>query len=102
MEANATVECDASLSCKGESASTATAPNCEAELEPPECERIIRFARLLRRATELFEDEGAARDWLKAPAFAFNGECPLSFADTEVGAREVEALLGRIGHGVFS
>ncbi len=71
-------------------------------LEPPECERIIRFARLLRRATELFEDEGAARDWLKAPAFAFNGECPLSFADTEVGAREVEALLGRIGHGVFS
>ncbi|MGB6222706.1 type II RES/Xre toxin-antitoxin system antitoxin [Haloferula sp.] len=71
-------------------------------LEPPESEKLIRFARLLTRATEVLEDEGAARDWLKTPAVAFEGESPLSFADTEIGAREVEYLLGRLEHGVFS
>lgn len=71
-------------------------------LESPESERIVRFARLLGRAVEVFEDEAAAREWLKSPAVAFSGESPLSFADTEVGAREVEALLGRLEHGVFS
>jgi putative toxin-antitoxin system antitoxin component (TIGR02293 family) len=71
-------------------------------LESPESERIVRFARLLARATEVFEGEEAAREWLKSPAVAFSGESPLSFADTEVGAREVEALLGRLEHGVFS
>lgn len=71
-------------------------------LEPPESEKLIRFARLLTRATEVLEEEGAARDWLKTPAVAFGGESPLSFADTEIGAREVEYLLGRLEHGVFS
>jgi len=71
-------------------------------LESPESERIVRFARLLGQATELFGDEAAAREWLKSPALAFGGESPLSFADTEVGAREVEALLGRLEYGVFS
>ena len=71
-------------------------------LEMPESERLVRFARLLRRATEVFSKEEAARDWLKSPAVAFSGESPLSFADTEIGAREVEYLLGRIEHGVFS
>lgn len=71
-------------------------------LEMPESERLVRFARLLHRATEVFEREAAARDWLRSPAVAFSGETPLSFADTEVGAREVEYLLGRLEHGVFS
>ncbi|MFC7336759.1 antitoxin Xre-like helix-turn-helix domain-containing protein [Haloferula chungangensis] len=71
-------------------------------LESPESEKLIRFARLLRRATEVLEEEDAAREWLKTPAVAFAGESPLSFADTEIGAREVEYLLGRLEHGVFS
>jgi len=71
-------------------------------LESPESEKLVRFARLLSRATEVFEDEAAAREWLKAPAVAFGGETPLTFADTEIGAREVEYLLGRLEHGVFS
>ncbi len=71
-------------------------------LEAPESEKLVRFARLLSRAGEVFESEDAAREWLKSPAYAFGGESPLSFADTEIGAREVEALLGRLEHGVFS
>ena len=65
-------------------------------------DRLVRFARLLIRASEALGGELAARSWLAAPALAFHGECPLDFADTEIGAREVEALLGRIEHGVFS
>jgi uncharacterized protein (DUF2384 family) len=30
------------------------------------------------------------------------GKTPLEYADTEPGAREVEDLLGRLEHGVFS
>lgn len=71
-------------------------------LEPPESERIVRFGRLMGRAVEVLGDEPAAREWLKSPAVAFGGETPLSFADTEVGAREVEYLLGRLEHGVFA
>jgi len=65
-------------------------------------DRLVRYARLLSRAEAVFERADSARRWLSAPAMAFHGECPLDFADTEVGAREVEALLGRIEHGVFS
>jgi uncharacterized protein (DUF2384 family) len=42
-----------------------------------------------------------ARKTVAVLAIAFHGECPLDFADTEIGAREVEVLLGRIEHGVF-
>ncbi|MEK7954285.1 type II RES/Xre toxin-antitoxin system antitoxin [Luteolibacter soli] len=65
-------------------------------------DRLVRYARLLGRAEVALGGVESARSWLAAPALAFHGECPLDFADTEVGAREVEALLGRIEHGVFS
>lgn len=71
-------------------------------LDRSESDRLVRFARLFSRASEALGSEDAARSWLVAPARAFDGELPLDFADTEVGAREVEALLGRIEHGVFS
>ena len=71
-------------------------------LETPESERVVRFARLFGRAVELFESPEAAREWLKSPARGCGGETPLSYSDTEYGAREVEDLMGRIEHGVFS
>jgi putative toxin-antitoxin system antitoxin component (TIGR02293 family) len=71
-------------------------------LEMPESERLIRIGRLLARATEVLEREKAAREWLRTPAVAFRGETPLAYSDTEIGAREVEYLLGRLEHGVFS
>lgn len=66
-------------------------------------DRVLRFARLFRLATELHDgDEAAARLWLSKPARALDGETPLDHADTEVGAREVENLIGRLEHGVYS
>ncbi len=71
-------------------------------LETPESERVVRFARLFGQCLEIFESKGAAREWLKTLNPGTAGESPLSYADTEFGAREVENLLGRIDHGVFS
>ncbi|MCB1134288.1 MAG: DUF2384 domain-containing protein [Verrucomicrobiae bacterium] len=71
-------------------------------LDRTESDRLVRYARLFSRASEALGGEDGARSWLSSPAHAFGGELPLDFADTEVGAREVEALLGRIEHGVFS
>jgi putative toxin-antitoxin system antitoxin component (TIGR02293 family) len=71
-------------------------------LDRTESDRLIRFARLFSRASEALGGTAGACSWLNAPAIAFGGEHPLDFADTEIGAREVEALLGRIEHGVFS
>lgn len=65
-------------------------------------ERVVRFARLFAIAEDVFEDQTAARDWLNRPAKALGGEKPIDYADTEIGAREVENLLGRIEHGVFA
>jgi len=71
-------------------------------LDRTESDRLVRYARILNAAFGLFESYEKAANWLKRPAIAFHGETPLDYADTEIGAREVEALIGRIEHGVFS
>lgn len=66
-------------------------------------DRLLRLARLFQLATALHDgDEEAARAWLRKPARALDGETPLDHADTEVGAREVENLIGRLEHGVYT
>ena len=72
------------------------------KLGSPESERVVRFARLMGRAVEVLESENNARQWLRSPQFGLGGAVPLEYATTEVGAREVEDLLGRIEYGVYS
>jgi putative toxin-antitoxin system antitoxin component (TIGR02293 family) len=71
-------------------------------LQPAVSDRVVRFARLLGKAGEIFGDKEDAKKWLNSPQFGLGGAVPLDFARTEVGAREVENLLGRIEHGVYS
>lgn len=75
----------------------------EGRLRPDESDRLWRLARIFDAAVDLFEgDICAARQWLLAPQPALGGETALEFASTEVGSREVENLIGRLEHGVFS
>ncbi len=74
----------------------------EGKLSPAESDRLVRFARLMGRAAEVMESEENARQWLGSPQFGLGGAVPIEFAQSEVGAREVEDLLGRIEHGVYS
>jgi len=67
-----------------------------------ESAKLLRLARVLRRATEVFEKSEAAVDWLKRPNRALGGERPLDLLDTEIGGESVLDVLGRIEHGVFS
>jgi len=67
-----------------------------------ESERIYRIAKIYDRAVEVFCDEEMGRRWLKEPAWALGDIPPLEFAETELGAQEVDDLLGRIEHGVFT
>ena len=67
-----------------------------------ESERIYRIARLYDRAVEVFGDKKMGRKWLKDPAWALGDITPLELAETELGAQEVDDLLGRIEHGVFT
>jgi putative toxin-antitoxin system antitoxin component (TIGR02293 family) len=71
-------------------------------LDTSESDRVVRFARLLGKAVAVLESAGHARQWLSSPQFGLGGVIPLEYARTEVGAREVENLLGRIEHGVYS
>lgn len=67
-----------------------------------ESERLVRIGLLVVRAVEVMDTLENARAWLMAAARALGGETPLQYASTEPGAREVELLLGRLEHGVFS
>ena len=74
----------------------------EGRLKTDESERVLRLGLLLDRAEEVLGGLEAARAWLAMPNQALGDCAPLEYANTEPGAREVEALLGRIEHGVFS
>ena len=71
-------------------------------LSPDESDKVMRLSRLLEHATNVFGDVEKARAWLKFPQRGLGGAVPLDYAETEVGAREVDNLLGRIDYGVYS
>lgn len=73
------------------------------KLEPDESDRLLRVSRVFGQAIGLFEGNvEAAKGWLSSPQRALGGAAPLDMAKTEIGAREVEDLIGRLEHGVFS
>jgi putative toxin-antitoxin system antitoxin component (TIGR02293 family) len=75
----------------------------DGKLLPDESDRVYRYAELMTLATEMMnQDASRAATWFKTEMDIFDGETPLQHAMTEVGAREVEDLIGRIRHGVFS
>jgi putative toxin-antitoxin system antitoxin component (TIGR02293 family) len=75
----------------------------EGRLHPEESDRLLRTSRVFGRAIALFEGDGeGALGWLSSPQRALGGAVPLEMARTEIGAREVEDLIGRLEHGVFS
>ena len=74
-----------------------------AKLTPNESERLVRVATVFDKAIQLFEgDVTAAVKWLTSPKKGLNDRSPLDYCRTELGAREVENLIGRLEHGVFS
>ncbi|OGQ81618.1 MAG: hypothetical protein A3F90_02325 [Deltaproteobacteria bacterium RIFCSPLOWO2_12_FULL_60_19] len=71
-------------------------------LTAAESDRTVRFARVYAHAVEMIGDEKKAVEWLRTPNRALGGERPLDQLDTDLGARTVEDILGRIAYGVYS
>lgn len=74
----------------------------EGKLNSEESAKLIRLARVIERAEEVFENFDVAIDWLKSANASLTGATPLSLLDTDIGAESVMDSLGRIEHGVFA
>ena len=67
-----------------------------------ESDRLYRLARIVALAKRYVGDQETAMRWLKKPNRALAGDVPLELMDTELGARNVENVLGRIAFGGVS
>ena len=103
LQRNTGLPVDTLLTLVGLPRRTLTRRKAEGRFLPEESDRLLRASRLVARALELFEgDLPAAMDWLTAAQPALGGAAPLALGSTDVGAREVERLILRLEHGVFS
>lgn len=74
----------------------------EHRLSPEESDRIAMVERVVAFAEDAFGDKNKAYIWLRKPNRALENQTPLDLLHSEAGTRLVEALLGRIQHGVYS
>jgi putative toxin-antitoxin system antitoxin component (TIGR02293 family) len=67
-----------------------------------ESDRLYRMARIVALAQQSLGDRESAVRWLKRPNRALGNVPPVNSMDTELGARQVENVLGRIAYGGIS
>jgi putative toxin-antitoxin system antitoxin component (TIGR02293 family) len=74
----------------------------ERKLRADESDRLLRLARLGAHAAYVLGSEEKAARWLRSPNRALGNEVPLALLESDIGARQVEEVLGRIEYGVYS
>ena len=74
----------------------------EGRLRAGESDRLLRVARVAALAEEILGDRAKAARWLRRPNRALGDKTPLQALDTDLGASQVETVLHRVEHGVFS
>ncbi len=65
-------------------------------------DRLFRGGRIAAQAEQVLGSRAKASAWLRKPNRALGGAVPLRQLDTDLGAGEVEDVLLRIAHGVYS
>jgi putative toxin-antitoxin system antitoxin component (TIGR02293 family) len=73
----------------------------EQRLTAQESDRLARLARILTYASQVFGSEEKASTWLTRPHRVLEGTAPIELLDTDLGTQVIEAMLGRIEHGVI-
>lgn len=71
-------------------------------LTPSEGDAVLRAAKALAKAQDVFEDRAMASAWLKRAVRSLGGVTPVSLMDTDSGFELVMSTLGRIEHGVVA
>lgn len=74
----------------------------ERKLHADESDRLVRLARVATTAARVLGHERTAGSWLRDANVALGGERPIDLLRTDLGARQVEDVLGRIEFGVYS
>ena len=74
----------------------------ERRLHADESDRLMRLGRIAALAEEALGTREKATRWLHEPNAALGNEIPLRHLDSDLGARQVEDVLVRISHGVYS
>ncbi len=64
-----------------------------------ESDRAVRLLRIQTLTEETFGARDKASRWLRRPLAELHGETPLDLAQTEAGARVIEAILAKIAWG---
>ena len=72
------------------------------KLDPVASDRLVRVARVAALAIDVLEGAAAAMHWLKRPQIGLGGRIPLTMLTTDPGRDQVEKLLLRSEHGVYS
>ena len=72
------------------------------QLSVEETERMLRVARILSLADQVFGNHEKALTWLRQVDERLNDRTPLRMLHTEAGGRLVENLLWQIDEGVYS
>jgi putative toxin-antitoxin system antitoxin component (TIGR02293 family) len=70
------------------------------KLRVAESERTERLARVIAAAESVWEEPNDAREWLTTPHPELNSRKPVDCALSELGARQVEAVLDRLQYGL--
>lgn len=68
-------------------------------LSPQESEKLQRIARVFAMATEVWGSEEDAREFMAKPHPMLDDRTPFEASLSEIGAREVESILGRLLFG---
>jgi putative toxin-antitoxin system antitoxin component (TIGR02293 family) len=71
-------------------------------LSHEETDRMVRVARIVALADEVFGDHSKALLWLRTGDDRIGGRRPLSFLRTDAGGRLIESMLWQIDEGVYS
>ena len=66
-----------------------------------ESDRVVRLARTMALAEQVFADRIKALAWLRGAKRQFQGRVPLELLSSEAGARLVEEALYQIDEGIF-
>ena len=70
-------------------------------LKIAEADGLARLLRVVKAARELFKNDANADMFLRSPNPALGERIPIEMAQTDIGAREVETFIMRIGHGIY-
>ena len=71
-------------------------------LSQEETERVVRAARILALAGQVFHNRDKALKWLRTTDERIKGRTPLSLLPTEAGGRVVENMLWQLDEGVYT